>query len=100
MSMETRHGTMATDRPARYAKQLAGHWVRKGSAGEEGEATVIRFDTGQVVVLRPEESTLRIESSVPEGMDADRFARVVAEHLQRFGTRDELEVVWEPPLPD
>ncbi len=27
-------------------------------------------------------------------VDIDRFARVVAEHLQRFGQRDELHVTW------
>ena len=93
--MNTRHGTMATDRPARYAKQLAGHWARKGSAGEEDGATVIRFDTGQVVVLRPGPDVLRVEASVPDDGDADRFAEVVKVHLERFGTREELEVVWE-----
>ncbi len=93
--MQTRNGTMTTDRPARYAKQLAGHWARKGSAGEEDGATVIRFDTGQVVVLTPEDSLLRIAASVPDDGDPERFARVVAEHLQRFGQRDELEVVWD-----
>ncbi len=92
--MLTRHGTMATERPERYAKQLAGHWARKGSAGEEDGATVIRFATGQVVVLRAEPGVLRVEASVPEDGDPDRFAQVVKEHLERFGTRDELEVVW------
>ncbi len=96
--MLTRHGTMSTDRPARYAKQLAGHWARKASTSEEDGAIVIHFETGQVVVLRPEETLLRIESSVPQDGDPDRFARVVAEHLQRFGARDELEIIWEPPL--
>lgn len=93
--MLTRHGTMPTDRPERYAKQLAGHWARKGSTGEEDGATVIRFDSGQVVELRPEAGTLRIAASVPEDGDPDRFAQVVAEHLQRFGARDELLVAWE-----
>jgi hypothetical protein len=97
---QTRLGTMPTDRPARYAKQLAGHWARKGSAGEEDGATVIRFDTGQLVVLRPEESLLSVRATVPEGADPDRFAQVVADHLQRFGQRDELEVLWDPPLPE
>lgn len=92
--MLTRHGTMITDRPERYAKQLAGHWARKGSAGEEEGVTVIRFDTGQVVALHAEHGLLRIEASVPDGGDADGFAQVVAEHLQRFGQRDELEVAW------
>lgn len=93
--MQTRHGTMLTDRPERYAKQLAGHWARKGSAGEEEGATVIRFDTGQVVELRAEAGSLVIAASVPDDGDADRFAQVVAEHLQRFGHREELDVVWE-----
>lgn len=92
--MASRHGSMTTERPERYAKQLAGHWARKGSAGEEDGATVIRFDTGQVVVLRAEPGVLRIEASVPDA-DADRFAQVVKEHLERFGQRDELDVTWE-----
>ncbi len=91
----TRSGTMATDRAARYAKQLAGHWARKGGVEEQDGATVIRFETGQVVDLRPEDAHLAITVSVPEGMDADRFATLVAEHLQRFGQRDELEIVWD-----
>lgn len=93
-SMHTRHGSMATERPERYAKQLAGHWARKGSAGEEDGQTVIRFDTGQVVVLRTEPGALRIEASVPDDGDPDYFAQVVKDHLERFGTRDELEVIW------
>ena len=95
--MPTRFGSMTTDRPERYAKQLAGHWARKGSAGEEDGATVIRFETGQVVVMRAEPGVLRIESSVPAGGDADRFAQVVKDHLERFGQRDELDVVWDEP---
>ena len=70
--MQTRHGTMATDRPERYAKQLAGHWARKGSSGEEDGATVIRFETGQVVRMRPDAGLLRVEASVPDGADALR----------------------------
>ena len=94
--MPTRHGTMTTERPERYAKQLAGHWARKGSTGQEDGATVIRFETGQVVVMRAEPGTLHIEASVPEDGDADRFAQVVKDHLERFGQRDELDVVWQP----
>ena len=30
----------------------------------------------------------------PDG-DAERFAQVVKDHLERFGSRDELNVVWE-----
>ena len=42
------------------------------------------------------EGALEIEASVPadSDLDLDRWAQVVADHLQRFGQRDELEVVW------
>ncbi len=93
---QRRHGTMATERAARYAKQLGGHWGRKGSVLEQDGATVITFHSGQVVTMTPEPATLWIEVSVPEDMDVDRFAAVVADHLVRFGSRDELVVEWEP----
>ena len=85
---------MATERPERYAKQLASHWAKRGTTSEESGATVMRWESGQVIVLRPVEGALEIDVSVPDEGDADRFARVVAAHLQRFGQRDELEVVW------
>ena len=93
--MQTRRGTMATDRPERYAKQLAGHWARKGSADEVDGTTVIRFETGQVVTLVPSGDVLDIEAAVPDDADADRFAQVVADHLERFAQRETLEVVWQ-----
>jgi hypothetical protein len=92
--MLTVHGSMATDRAERYAKQLTSHWSERGPVTEEGGAVVQRWTTGQVLVLRPIEGALDIELTVPEGDDAARFAQVVKEHLERFGTRDELEVVW------
>ncbi len=56
---------------------------------------MIRFDSGQVVELRAETGALRITASVPDDADPDGFAQVVAEHLQRFGKRDELVVTWD-----
>lgn len=93
--MEIRHGSMPTDRPARYAKQLAGHWSHKASVDAGADATVIRFESGQAVALRAVEGALNIEASVPDGDDADRWARVVADHLERFGTKEQLAVRWE-----
>ena len=94
--MRTKHGTMPTDRPERYAKQLAGHWARRGEVVEDDTATTLRFETGQVVVMRPSEGRLDLEVSVPEEgeLTVDRWAEVVAEHLQRFGQREELQVTW------
>ncbi len=92
----TRYGSMPTERPERYAKQLASHWAARGEQVEDALSTTLRFDTGQVLVMRPQKGRLELEVSVPEEgeMDVDRFAQVVAEHLQRFGQPDELHVTW------
>ena len=97
--MRTRHGSMPTERPERYAKQLASHWAARGEVVEDGGSTTLRFDSGQVVVMRPAEGRLELEVSVPDDgeLDADRFAQVVADHLQRFGQRDALTVAWSGP---
>ncbi len=92
--MPTARGRMSTDRPERYAKQLTSHWSARGPVTEEDGALVQRWESGQVLVLRAVPGALEIEVSVPEGADLDRFARVVKEHLERFGHRNELEVVW------
>jgi hypothetical protein len=92
--MNAVRGSMATDRPERYAKQLLSHWSKRGETVEEDGALVQRWATGQVIVLRAAEGSLEIEVSVVDGDDSARFAQVVKEHLERFGERDELDVVW------
>lgn len=92
--MTTVSGTMATVRPERYARQLVSHWSDRGPVSEEDGATVQRWETGHVLVLRPHEGALEVEVTVPEGDDAARFAQIVKDHLERFGQRDELDVVW------
>ena len=47
-----------------------------------------------MLVLRPTDGALEVEVTVPDGDDAARFAQVVKAHLERFGQRDELNVVW------
>lgn len=94
MFVQTITGSMATDRPGRYARQLASHWATRGPVTHEGEVTTMRWTTGQVIVMRSVEGALEIEVSVPDDVDLDRFAQVVKEHLERFGRRAELDVVW------
>jgi len=92
--MTTVNGSMATDRPERYAKQLVSHWSELGPVSTEEGATVQRWNTVRVLVLRPAAGALEVEVTVPDGDDSARFAQVVKEHLERFGQRDELNVVW------
>jgi hypothetical protein len=92
--VQTITGTMPTDRPERYAKQLASHWANRGPVTDEDGDTVMRWATGQVILLRGGDGALEVEISVPDDGDIDRFAQVVKDHLERFGQRDELNVVW------
>jgi hypothetical protein len=92
--MQTIIGSMATERPERYAKQLASHWAKRGPVSEEDGATVMRWETGQVITMRGGDGVLDVEVSVPDDADLTRFAQVVKDHLERFGQRDELNLVW------
>jgi hypothetical protein len=92
--MQTIIGSMATERPERYAKQLASHWANRGPVSEEDGATVMRWETGQVITMRGGDGVLDVEVSVPDDADLTRFAQVVKDHLERFGQRDELNLVW------
>ena len=93
--MPTVTGRMTTDRPERYARQLTSHWSARGPVTEEDGALVQRWETGQVLVFRPADGALDIEVTVPDDVDVTRFAQVVKEHLERFGRRHELDVVWD-----
>jgi hypothetical protein len=85
---------MSTERPERYAKQLFSHWAERGPVTEEDGATVQHWEDGRSISLRPGDDALAVDVAVPDGGDVDAFAAVVARHLERFGQREELTVVW------
>lgn len=87
--MATVHGVIVTDRPERYAKQLAQHWAAKSTVTElDGGAIQIEMTPDAITVLRPQQGELHVEAS------SEEFGDVVKRHLERFGTRDELTLNW------
>ena len=92
--MTTVNGTMATDRPERYAKQLVSHWSERGPVSTESGAGPAPGRCSSAGWSRPTDGALEVEVTVPDGDDAARFAQVVKAHLERFGQRDEVNVVW------
>ncbi|QCH25915.1 DUF2218 domain-containing protein [Mycobacteroides salmoniphilum] len=87
--MATVHGVIVTDRPERYAKQLAQHWAAKSTVTElDGGAIQIELAPDAITVLRPQDGELHVEASSAE------FGDVVKRHLERFGIRDELTLTW------
>jgi hypothetical protein len=85
---------VATDRPARYGRQLVAHLGRHAvGAWDEGtDSGWIEFGTDRAT-LTAVEGTLELRLSAGSG-DLDRLEDVLARHLVRFGTRDELTVRW------
>lgn len=88
---------VATDRPARYAKQLCSHLGRKAQAewdAEAGEGRIVFGGGVAECTLKAAESGLQLGVEAP-AEELDRFENVVGCHLVRFGAKDELVCVWE-----
>jgi hypothetical protein len=85
---------VATDAPARYAKQLVSHFGRKAEVRTEADGDRLVLGVGSCLVS-PAGDVLRLvaESDSPQGLD--RVEHVVGSHLERFGARNELVVRWE-----
>ena len=87
-----------TDAPERYAKQLVSHLGRKTEWTTEGPVSkaTIAGGTG-VVEVGDGVLTLLAEASDTETLD--RVQDVLGRHLERFGQRNELTVVWTQTQP-
>ncbi len=94
----TRTALVATDAPARYAKQLASHLGRKMTVTETdgGPELSMTFDEGAATCLMDTSGADRLGLHVQGscGPAADRMTGVVGSHLERFGARAGLEVDW------
>lgn len=90
----TSTASVATDRPARYGKQLVSHLTRRvtGEWDDDAGSGFIEF-TGGRVTLTSADGALGLALAAGED-DVARLEDVVGRHLVRFGTRDELVVRW------
>jgi uncharacterized protein len=95
--MLTSTAVIATDAPARYAKQLLSHLGRKaaveGAAGvPDGGRLVFAYGAG---VVRPAAGELVLEAVAADAESLARVEDVLARHLLRFGLRAGLTVSWQ-----
>lgn len=92
-------GKVDTCRANRYAKQLANHFAHKIPATWDSEST-----TGTLIFNRegpitgvatlnttPDALTITLITQPPY---MDQLQGVIARHLEHFGSRDNLAVVW------
>lgn len=88
------HSTVATDRAARYGKQLASHLGRHHGGEWSDETGTGWIDLGDGrVTMTATDTALQIDLTAADGT-LDRLEDVVARHLVRFGAQDELTVEW------
>ena len=84
---------VATDVPARYARQLVAHLGRKIAFTTDGATSTATFGstTAQVVVG---DGVLTLIVSGTDDAGVAQVEHVVGSHLARFGTRSQLVVTW------
>ncbi|MFC7331070.1 DUF2218 domain-containing protein [Marinactinospora rubrisoli] len=92
--MSRTEARVATERPHRYARQLAAHMGRRIEAVWDDAAGHGRlsFPFGEVE-LTAEPGALLLAAS-GAAADLERLEDVLGRHLVRFGTREELVVRW------
>lgn len=88
------YAEVQTDNPERYAKQLVAHLGHRVSFETAGDTSTATFGTGtgQVVVG---DGVLILRASAPDEEALARVEDVLGRHLERFGQRNELQVVWD-----
>ncbi len=90
----TSRADVATDVPARYAKQLVSHLGRKVEFVEERPGSWTAHVLGSVARITVDDAVLVLQA---EASDVESLARVehaLGNHLERFGQRNELHVTW------
>jgi uncharacterized protein len=89
----TARADVRTDAPERYAKQLVSHLGRRVEFTTEGAVSTaaIGGGTGSIEVG---DGVLTLRAEAPDAEALDQVQDVLGRHLERFGQRNELVVVW------
>ena len=89
----TARADVPTDAPERYAKQLVSHLGRRTEFTTEGVTSTAPI-AGGTGVIEVGDGVLTLLAEAPDGETLARVQDVLGRHLERFGQRNELTVVW------
>jgi uncharacterized protein len=87
-----------TDAPERYAKQLVSHLGRRVEFATDGAVSTAAI-AGGTGVIEVGDGVLILRAEAPDAETLDRVQDVLGRHLERFGQRNELTVVWTADRP-
>ncbi|MQY21423.1 DUF2218 domain-containing protein [Nocardia macrotermitis] len=92
----TSTATVATDRAARYGKQLTSHLGRRSVAtwDEAGAHGTLDMSEGAATADLRSTATALVITLTTSADSAATYEDVIGRHLVRFGHRDELVVNW------
>jgi hypothetical protein len=95
-----------TEQPSRYLVQLCRHFNQEaeGKPHPDVQAQIEWTDTHGVAdfgfgrcTMQTDHGALMLRAEAPDDENLERVENLVAEHLERFGSRDDLSVTWSPP---
>jgi hypothetical protein len=93
MTALTARAVVSTATPARYAKQLLSHLGRRVTWTTDGDTSTAELagGTGRVVIG---DGVLTLFAEAADAESLARVQHVMGSHLERFGQRNELTVIW------
>jgi hypothetical protein len=94
----TTRADVRTDVPERYAKQLVSHLGRRVEFTVEGPRSIASI-AGGTGVVEVGDGVITLIAEAPDAETLDRVQDVLGRHLERFGQRNELVVVWTADQP-
>ena len=89
----TARADVRTEAPERYAKQLVSHLGHRVEFTTEGTTSTATIGTGTGIV-EVGDGVLTLRAEGPDAEALDRVQDVLGRHLERFGQREGLTVVW------
>ena len=89
----TTRADVRTDMPERYAKQLVSHLGRRTEWTTDGPTSTAEI-AGGTGVVEVGDGVLTLRATAADAETVDRVQDVLGRHLERFGQRNELVVVW------
>lgn len=84
-----------TENASSYLRKLCQHWSHRFAVEYGDEHGTITLPQA-TCTLDASPAELKIRLDTEAGADMERLRRVVEEHLQRFGFREELVFAWNP----
>lgn len=85
-----------TDNASRYLQQLCKHWSHKFAVTFDERTGKVPFSDDTEARFTADETGLTITLSTEDPDQVERMQEVIADHLERFAFREELEFSWVP----